>query len=389
MDQVRLRTVIMRGGTSRAIFFMRNELPAAPELRDRVVLRVFGSPDRRQIDGLAGADPLTSKLAIIGPSSRSDADVDYLFGQVSIDACLVDYRSNCGNISSAVGPYAIDEGLVPPTEPVAVVRIHNINTSKILTAEVPVRDGKAVTQGDFVIPGVPGSGAEVVLDFSDTAGANTGRVLPTGAPTDFINLSKRGAVQVSIVDTGNVSVFIRAADLGLEGTELPDDVDGDPGMLTELEELRGKAAELIGMVSDWRHSTVKSPATPFVAFVSTRHEYRDRDGKTVTADQIDFVSRMMFMQTMHKAYAGTGTVATGVAARIPGTIVNQVVREGGGGENLNGPLTIGHPSGTIVTDVEVHPETLEIRRATLSRTARRLMEGYAFIPSDLWSSHTG
>lgn len=201
-EQKRIRTAIMRGGTSRALFVMRNELPADPAVRDRVILRLYGSPDVRQIDGLAGADPLTSKLAIIGPPTRPDADVDYTFGQVSITDAFVDYAGNCGNISSAVGPYAIDEGLVDPVEPVTTVRIHQTNTQCILLAHVPVRNGKAAVEGDYHIDGVPGTGARIALDFADTEGSITGRLLPTGNPVDRLEVPGVGPIELSLVDAG-------------------------------------------------------------------------------------------------------------------------------------------------------------------------------------------
>ena len=185
----RIRTAIIRGGTSKGLYLMENELPKDPVRRDQVILALYGSPDARQIDGLGGADPLTSKVAIIKPSLREDADIDYTFGQVSIEQPLVDYNSNCGNISSGVGPFAIDEGLVPAVEPITTVRIFNTNTQKIIEAEVPVRDGKALTEGDCVIPGVPGSGAKIMLNFLDSGGSKTGKLLPTGNPRDTIQLS--------------------------------------------------------------------------------------------------------------------------------------------------------------------------------------------------------
>ena len=191
-EQKRIRCVVMRGGTSRALFVMRGELPAQPELRDRVILRMYGSPDVRQIDGMGGADPLTSKLAIIGPPTHKDADVDYTFAQASIDEPFVDHSGNCGNISSAVGPFAIDEGLVDPAEPTTTVRIHQTNTNCILVAEVPVVNGKAAVEGSYHIDGVPGTGARIELDFSDTAGAVTGHILPTGNPLDRLDVEGVG-----------------------------------------------------------------------------------------------------------------------------------------------------------------------------------------------------
>ena len=262
-----LRCAIVRGGTSKGVFIMRNELPADPALRDKAILAIYGSPDLRQIDGLGGADTLTSKLAIIGPPTREGADVDYTFGQVSITDPFVDYGGNCGNISSAVGPFAIDMGLVEPVEPVTTVRIHMTNTGRILTAQVPVRNGKAAVEGDFAIDGVPGTGARITLDWSDVVGGITGRLLPTGSPKDVIEAGGK-SYTVSVVDAGNVVVFIRAEELGLTGTETPAQIDGDSALMDRIEEIRGKVCEKIGLVEHWEDAKRLTPYQPFFAMVS-------------------------------------------------------------------------------------------------------------------------
>jgi len=373
----------MRGGTSRGLYLMKNELPGDAALRDRVILAMYGSPDIRQIDGVGGADALTSKLAIIGPPTRKDTDVDYTFGQVSITAPLVDYAGNCGNISSGVGPFAIDEGLVEAVEPTTVVRIHQTNTDSIIVAEVPVSEGKAAVAGDYRIDGVPGTGARIRLDFSDTAGAVTGQVLPTGRPRDLLDVEGVGQVEASIVDAGNPVVFFRASSLGLRGVESPTEIDGDPQLLDSIERIRGHAAQIIGLVDDWREAAERSPYVPFIAMVEPPQSYDTFGGSArVEADQVDFVSWLLFMLKMHKAYPITGTVCTGAAARIPGTIVNEVA-------DLSPQTTmvrIGHPSGVI--DVEAEVEMLEsvpvLRRAVVGRTARRIMEGYVFVPKHIF-----
>jgi 2-methylaconitate cis-trans-isomerase PrpF len=382
-EQKRIRTVIMRGGTSRALFVMRNELPADPEVRDRVVLRMYGSPDVRQIDGLGGADPLTSKFAIIGPPTRPDADVDYTFGQVSITDRLVDYAGNCGNISSAVGPYAIDEGLVEPTEPVTTVRIHQTNTKCILVARVPVRNGKAAVEGEYHIDGVPGTGAHIALDFSDTAGAITGKLLPTGHPIDKLDVPGVGPIDVSIIDAGTPCVFVRARDMGISGTEVPQQIDADRDLNERIERIRGTASAAVGIVDNWQDAARKSPYLPFFAMIASPADYTDFvTGKTIGADQVDLVSRLLFMLKMHKAYPVTGTVCTGAAAKIPGTIVYEAARPE---SHHRAATNIGHPAGVIAIDATVDMETEEPRliQAALGRTARRLMEGYAFVP---WST---
>src|SRR5208283_3439316 len=242
-----LRCVIVRGGTSKGVFIMKNELPSDPAKRDAVICAIYGSPDVRQIDGLGGADVLTSKLAIISPSTREDADVDYTFGQVSFETDFIDYNGNCGNISSAVGPFAIDEGLVEPKEPVTVVRIHLTNSDNILVAEVPVENGKAMVEGDCQIDGCPGTGAKITLDWSDTAGAITGKLLPTGNAQDVIDVEGK-QYSVSLVDAGNLLVFINASSLGMKGIESPQEIEGNKSLMETIEKIRGRAAMICGLV---------------------------------------------------------------------------------------------------------------------------------------------
>jgi len=381
-EQKRIRCVVMRGGTSRALFVMRGELPAQPELRDRVILRMYGSPDVRQIDGMGGADPLTSKLAIIAPPTHNDADVDYTFAQTSIEEPFVDYSGNCGNISSAVGPFAIDEGLVDPVEPTTTVRIHQTNTDCILVAEVPVVNGKAAVEGNYHIDGVPGTGARIELDFSDTAGAVTGNILPTGNPLDRMDVEGVGLVDVSVVDAGNPCVFVRAKDLGTTGTETPDQIDSDKELNDRIERIRGAVAAEIGLVQDWRDAAQKSPYIPFFVLISPPADYVDfTTGRMVDAQEVDFVARLLFMLRTHKAYAVTGTVCTGAAAKIPGTIVYEAARPESHGRALT---RIGHPAGVIDVEAIVQSDDgMDLVRASVGRTARRIMEGYVFVP---WST---
>ncbi|WHH61131.1 PrpF domain-containing protein [Petroclostridium sp. X23] len=372
-DQFRVPCVIMRGGTSRAIFLKSNDLPSDSELRDKVILEIFGSPDVRQIDGLAGADSLTSKLAIIGPPTHPDADVDYTFGQVAINDSYIDYSGNCGNISSSVGPFAIDESMVTAVEPVTKVCIYNTNTKKLLYSEVQVKNGKSKVTGDCKIDGVPGTSAPVLLDFSETAGAATGKMLPTGNVVDVIETS-RGPVEVSIVDVANPMVFLRASSVNMKGTETPAEIDGNAELLSYLEEIRAKCCVMIGMAATTEEATKKSPAFPMIAFITEAADYIDfTTGNTIHKEDVDFVSRLMYMQVLHKAYAGTATICTGVAAKIPGTIVNQIIA------NINQitSIRIGHPAGVIPVIAEV--EDGIVKKAAFIRTARRIMEGYAYV----------
>lgn len=375
------RVSIVRGGTSKGIFIKENELPKEQQARDRAIRGIFGTPDIREIDGLGGADVLTSKLAIIGPSSCEGADVDYTFAQVSFDTELVDYGGNCGNISSGVGPYAIDEGLVPATEPVTRVHIHQVNTNCILVADVPVKDGKACVMGDCKIDGVPGTGARIMLDFSGTAGSTTGKVLPTGSPVDVIHAEGYGNFEVSIVDAGNVVVFIEAASLGLEGTETCAEIEADKALTDKMEAIRAACTVKIGMTASIQEATEKSAYVPFFAIVSKPADYTVAiDGHTVKAEEVDLVSRLSFMLHMHKTYPGTGTVCTGAAARIPGTLVYKQLSPSAHEREI---LRIGHPGGVIRVDAQsADSQGSSFKRLAYERTARKILDGTCYVRND-------
>jgi 2-methylaconitate cis-trans-isomerase PrpF len=376
-ESVPIKCAIMRGGTSKAVFIMDNELPRDSALRDKAIAAIFGSPDVRQIDGLGGADVLTSKLAIIAPASIDAADVDYTFGQVGIDTGFIDYKGNCGNISSAVGPFAIDAGLISASEPFTTVRIHLTNSGKILTAEVPVSGGKPAVEGAYSIDGVPGTGARIGMDWSDTVGAFTGKLLPTGNATDVIETDE-GAFAVSLVDAGNPLVFIEASSLGLAGTESPSEIEGNAGLMASVEKLRAKAAAIFGLVEDPADAADKSPYNPFFAIVSPPASYRGLNGTDVDERDVDIVSRLIFMHRMHKAYPITGTVCTAAAAMTPGSIVDRMMRAGARAASV---LRIGHPGGVV--DVEKRCRTdggvVIIERIAVGRTARKIMEGLVYI----------
>jgi methylitaconate Delta-isomerase len=380
-----IRCVIMRGGTSKAVFLKEADVPGDPAARLRTILAIFGSPDRRQIDGLGGADPLTSKVAIIGPPRAHHAraaatHLTYTFGQVAIDEPEIDYLSLCGNISSAVGAFAVAESLVEPTEPLTVVRVYNTNLDRVLTLEVPVAGGRPVERGGYSVPGVPGTGAKILVDLSDTAGAATGALLPTGRPLDCLDVPGIGIIDVSLVDIGNAHVFVRARDVGLAGTETAAALDADDGLRSRLERIRGAAGRRMGMIADPARLRAASPATPILGIVGRPAEYlNDLTRTTVRAEETDVLSRLMFMQQAHKTYAGTSTVCTGVASRIPGTVVHEMTRS----ETLeSGVVRIGHPAGVIETETRVEAGVggFLVRRATLGRTARRILEGYVFVP---------
>lgn len=377
-----IRCVIMRGGTSKAVFLKENDLPADPDLRKKIILGIFGSPDKRQIDGLGGADPLTSKLAIIGPPladpRAAGTHLTYTFGQVEIEHPEIDFLSLCGNISSAVGAFAVYEGLVAATAPITTVRAYNTNLNRVLNIEVPVEGNRPLERGDFVVPGVPGTGARILVDFADTAGAACGALLPTGNSIDRLEVPGFGTIEASLVDIGNAHVFIRARDVGLVGTETAAAIDAKSDLRDLLERIRGAAAFRMKMIKDPSRSRIESPATPILGMLSPPADYRNEIGRnTVKAGDVDLVSRLMFMQQMHKTYAGTSTVCTGVASRITGTIVHEMTRP----ETLDRDVVrIGHPAGVIGTEtrVELNGNNYAVRRATLGRTARRIMEGYVY-----------
>lgn len=372
-----IRCAIVRGGTSKGIFIMENELPEDPKERDRVLLSVFGSPDIRQIDGLGGADVLTSKLAIIAPCSTKEADVDYTFGQVSMEKAFIDYGGNCGNISSAVGGFAVDMGLVRAVEPVTTVRIRLTNTNRILTAFVPVVNGKAAVKGDYHIDGVPGTGAKITLDWSDTAGGITGNVLPTNKACDIISVEGRD-YRVSVVDAGNMAVFIHAAQLGLKGTETPDQIEADSDRMRLIERIRGEVCAKTGMVRHWREAAEVTPFQPFFAIVSEACGHACFNGRVIEEGESHMTSRLIFMGHMHKAYPVTGTVATATAARIPGSVVYDLLSDAAHEEQL---LRIAHPSGIIETEsqVSVRDGKISVDKIGIYRTARMIMDGYVYV----------
>lgn len=369
--------VLMRGGTSKCVTFHAHDLPADPAERDRVLLEVMGSPDPRQIDGLGGSFSTTSKAIIIGPPSVPGADVDYTFAQVSITEALVDYKGNCGNCSGAVGPFAIDEGLVPAVEPITIVRIYNTNTKKIIRAEVPVKNGRFNPDGSVSISGVPKPGSKQILWFDDPGGSVTGKLLPTGNPTDVVDVPGVGTVPISIVDAANPVVFIRGELLGVDGTESPGQLDADLDFCTRVEAVRAMAAEMIGLVPSWREAS-RSPAVPKVAFVLPPKGYKTVAGGTVAPEEMDLLAKIMSMRTCHRAYALTGAVSTCAAAYIPGTVVYDVVPEAA---RQRGAMRLGHPSGTIelLAAVAAEPDGVVVHSVSSVRTARRIMDGYVYV----------
>src|SRR5688572_19244942 len=314
MSQRKIRAVYMRGGTSRCLVFHEQDVPRSGAARDRILSSALGSPDPygRQLDGLGGGISSLSKACIIGPSRHPDAQVDYTFAQVDVRTPVVDYKGNCGNCSSAVGPFAIDEKLVEGTSSLTVVRIHNTNTRKLIVAHVPVEDGEAATRGDFELAGVAGRGARITLDFVEPGGAGTGRLLPTGRARDVV-----AGLEVSCVDATNPVVFVFARDLGLTGAETPSAIDEDHDLCARLEKIRVEAAARMGMA--------ESAAVPKVAFVAAPRDYTALDGTRYGAAEHDVLARAISLGNCHRAFPLTAAMCLAVAARIEGTLVHEAV----------------------------------------------------------------
>ncbi|MDM0072670.1 PrpF domain-containing protein [Variovorax sp. J31P207] len=385
MTQSGTRGVIYRGGTSKALLVRTSDLPS--QHRDELgqwLLAAYGSPDPRQIDGIGGADPLTSKFGFVGPSTHPDADVDYTFAQVGINDSRVDWSIMCGNILSAIGPYAIDEGLVPAVEPFTVVRIHNTNTGKVVTARVEVSGGRPRTAGNVHIDGVPGGGSPIFLDFRHAAGAKTGKLLPTGNRRDVAQLPGVGPVEYSVVDIAGMQVFVKASAFGLTGAEDPVAYGKLAEAGRQIEFLRCKVAVDLGFATSIESAKKESPITPFGIIVGPPREwllYGTRELRS--ADSCDLVARCVIDGGMHKAFPGTGAIPTAIAAALEGTVVHDVTRVAA---HRTGTYAIGHPSGTLTVDVALGDSDagVEVRQASLVRTARRLFEGTVFVePSRL------
>ena len=341
---------------------------------------MMGSPDRKQIDGLGGSQSVTSKVAIIKKSDRPDADVDYTFAQVSVDKPLVSYKGNCGNISSGVGPFAIEKGLVEAKEGTTSVRIYNTNTDKIIVGEVNTRDGQVQYEGDFVIAGVPGTASPIKLKFVDPSGTLGKGLLPTGNVVDVLEVPGYGKVEVSIVDAANPLVFAKAVDLGLKGGETPDEINGSEEKLDLLEKVRGLAAVKLGLISDYTKSAWETPGIPKMTFVAEAADYTTADGKELKKTDIDLLSRMMSMQKAHPSYAMTGAMCTAAAAVVKGSVVNKVLSV----DTDTQFIRIGHASGILecgvdyVADAE-KPGVPKIDDTFGFRTANLIMEGNAVI----------
>ena len=379
MDQAFIPAIFMRGGSSKGVFFHARDLPAERAARDAIFLSVLGSPDPygRQLDGMGGGISSLSKAVIIGPPTHPDADVDYLFAQVAVDKPVVDWSSNCGNLSSAVGPFAVDEGLVRVADGEALVRIHQVNTKRIIHARFPVQGGKAVTAGDFTMAGVSGSGARIRLDFLAPGGGATGRLLPTGNAQDTLHHEGR-AYAVSLIDAANACVFLDARDLGLTGTESPDTIEADPARMALFDALRRKAGVMMGLAAT---PEAVGLALPKIAVVAPPAAYHALDGAGFTADTHDIAVRMISMERAHRAVPLTGAMCLGVASRIQGSLPHQLA----GPPARADETRVANPSGILSVGAEVHqkPDGWFAESAVVYRSARRLMQGAVAVPAGL------
>ena len=392
--QIKIPATYLRGGTSKGVFFKLQDLPPAAQqpgpVRDAILLRVLGSPDPygKQIDGLGNASSSTSKAVILSKSTRPGHDVDYLFGQVSIDQPFVDWSGNCGNLSAAVGPCAIHMGLIDaaqlPQNGMATIRIWQANISKTIVAHVPMTDGQVQETGDFELDGVTFAAAEVALEFIDPADEGDaeggGAMFPTGNVVDTLNVPGEKPMQATFINAGIPTIFLNAQDLGYTGTELQDAINGDSAALARFETIRAHGALHMGLIKDLSEAA-KRQHTPKVAFVAAPASYTASSGKPVDAANIDLLVRALSMGKLHHAMMGTAAVAIGVAAAIPGTLVN--LAAGGGARSA---VRFGHPSGTLRVGAEAAQDAngeWKVTKALMSRSARILMEGWVRVPGDV------
>ncbi len=383
LPQLRIPATYMRGGTSKGVFFRLQDLPEAAQVpgpaRDALLLRVTGSPDPygKQIDGMGGATSSTSKAVIVAPSTRAGHDVDYLFGQVSIDSAFVDWSGNCGNLSSAVGSFAIAAGMVDaPHDGIATVRIWQANIGKTIIAHVPMSGGMVQETGDFELDGVTFPAAEVQLEFMDPAADGEGAMFPTGNVVDALEVPGIGTLQATMITAGIPTIFVNAADIGYTGTELQEAINGDARALAMFETIRAHGAVRMGLIKHVDEA-VKRQHTPKVAFVAPPAAYTASSGKPVAVEDIDLLVRALSMGKLHHAMMGTAAVAIGTAAAIPGTLVSQAA---GGGERT--AVRFGHPSGTLRVGAQAtfSGGQWSVTKAIMSRSARVLMEGWVRVP---------
>ncbi len=379
MEQLKIPAVFMRGGTSNAIVLHARDLPRDRVLWDEIFLAAIGSPDPygRQLDGMGGGISSLSKVCVVGPPSRPDADIDYTFAQVQVKEAKVDYSGNCGNMSSAMGPFAVDEGLLKVSGSEALVRIHNTNTKKIIHAHFALDDGLSAVDGDLAIPGVAGTGAPVRLEFREPGGATTGKLLPTGNVVDTLDVPGVGKIRASLVDAANATCFLNAADLGLQGTEMPEALDQSTELLEKLAKIRIAASIAMGIGND-AASAAKKRTVPFVGFVSGPQDATTLAGETIRRDSVHLTGRIISNGQPHRALPLTVSLCMAVAARIEGSIVNQVARLS---PDPDAEIRIAMPSGVLVVAASVQQTNGEWRaeQGAFYRTQRRMFEGHVLV----------
>lgn len=365
----------MRGGTSKGLVVREEDLPEAGALRDNILLRIFGSPDKRQTDGIGGGTSLTSKLCIVGPPTHPDAHINYTFGQVSIDEPKIDYKPTCGNMSTCVGLYAAEEGYVELKEPITTVKIYNTNIKKMIEVDIQIENGKILYHGNFSVAGVPGTSSKMTVNFLDSGGSITGKLLPTGNVKDVITLDDGRRFVVSVIDCANLVVFVDAHQLHVRGTEIGEEYHEEDMAIT-IEAIRVEVGCKLGLFSDKSKVSPTSNALPKIAIVAKPQTYLTKTGQQIQASDIDLIGRYISMGKLHQAFAVSGGCAAAAAAQIPGSLVHQLT----GGVRKES-INIGHPTGVINVESKVVERDGEysVVRAAIGRSARRIMDGYAYV----------
>ena len=377
-----IQCTILRGGSSKGIYIERDELPPAGKERDRQLLDIFGSPDVRQIDGLGGADKLTSKVAVMGAPTRADCDIDYLFGQVGTVIPRVDWTSNCGNLSAGAALYAVHKRYVALDGEVANIAIHQVNTGRRLRASVPLQDGKAALKGDFAIGGVPGTGPRIDLDFGDFGGGAMKRgVLPTGNPVDHFDVPGLGRIEISVIDAANLCIFVRVEDVGIDPSTGVEELQANKALIDRLEAIRATVSRDIGFVTEDVEEEMKVRVNPLLFAVAEPMTYKALNNVVVNKEDHDILSRSMARRAFSKAHPGTGSIGTSVACGIEGTIANAAYR----GKSQRGKpysVRIGHPGGHLEVRARLDPISNKppmLESAIIGRTARVIMDGSAYL----------
>ena len=373
----KFKTVFMRGGTSKGCMFLKEDLPENREEWDSIFLQTMGSPDPKQIDGMGGTVSSNNKIVVVWKSEEPGIDVEYLVGQVIVGKEQVDYKSNCGNMTAAVGPFAVEAGLVPVVEPITTVHLLNRNTDKYIDVTVPCENGTFAQDGDCHIAGVDGTAAELKVKFLNPAGAKTGKLLPTGNVLDVLDIPGFGKIEATILDVSNPMVLVRAEDVNATGMELPEEVNSNAELCEVLEKVRGTAACMMGFAKDLKDATENSPAVPKVGFITSPKSYTEIGGTQVNAEDMDICARVISVFKCHKACPLTSASSIAVAAALDGTMVKKIMGDGVDTENVR----IGHPSGimTMCPEVVVKDGEAEVPAVAVQRTARRIMDGNVYV----------